>query len=321
MTAPIPIPLVGRLTAAEQDAWLQALRMALPDQTIIPGAAVTEAVRSHVTVAIVANPDPAELQAFPNLQWVQSLWAGVERLLDTGDSAQGKPAPYKIVRMTDPQLAQTMAEAVLAWTLYLHREMPRYREQQQQGLWQPLPQVLAQQRPVGLLGLGHLGQAAAQRLQQQGFPVCGWRRSPSPVEGVQTFSGTEGFHELLHHSQILVCLLPLTPATRWLLDAAALAQMSPGAALINFSRGPIVDTAALLNHLDSGHLSHAVLDVFETEPLPRDSPLWHHPNITVLPHISATTTKTTAANVVADNLRRFLTTGDIPPSVNRAWGY
>ncbi len=311
-----PIPLLGQLTDTERAAWMATLQAAMPEQLICPGSEVPASVRSRVSVAIVANPDPAELAPFPNLLWVQSLWAGVEKLLSSD-----RPMPYKIVRMTDPQLAQTMAEAVLAWTLYLHRDMPRYRAQQRQHRWQPLPQVLPQHRTVGLLGLGHLGQAAAQRLRQQHFPVWGWRRSPSQVEGVRTVWGRAGLADLLSQSQILVCLLPLTPDTTGLLNAVTLAQLPKGAALINFARGPIVDTAALLAALDSGQLSHAVLDVFDPEPLPADSPLWDHPSITVLPHISAITTRATAAQVVAHNVRTFLTKGDIPASVDRVLGY
>ncbi|MEO0540761.1 MAG: glyoxylate/hydroxypyruvate reductase A [Cyanobacteria bacterium P01_A01_bin.105] len=309
-----PIPLLGTLSTTEQTAWLAALRAALPTQTICTGADVPAAVRSQVQVAIVANPDPDELALFPHLQWVQSLWAGVERLLAT-------PAPYKIVRMTDPQLAHTMAEAVLAWTLYLHRDMPSYRKQQQERVWQQRPQVLASDRTVGLLGLGKLGQAAAQRLGQQGFRVCGWRRSPSQIDGVTTFWGADGLTAMLRQSHILVCLLPLTAATKGLLDATALDQLPQGAALINFARGPIIVTEALLAALNQGHLSHAVLDVFEVEPLPSQSPLWQHPAVTILPHISAITTKATAAQIAADNIQQFLTGGNSPPGVNRTLGY
>lgn len=311
-STPLPIPLIARLSEAEQAAWLQALQAAMPELPVCWAVDVAWEVRSHIPVAIVANPDPAELALFPNLQWVQSLWAGVEGLVAT-------PAKFAIVRMTDPQLARSMAEAVLAWTLYLHRDMPRYRAQQAMRVWRPHP--LPAQRTVGILGLGHLGRAAAQSLVQQGFTVCGWSRSPTAIDRVDTWTGPTGLKAVLSRSQILVCLLPLTESTQGLLNTDTLAWLPAGAALINFARGPILITEALLPHLETGHLSHAVLDVFDSEPLPASSPLWLHPRVTVLPHIAAPTHKQTAAQIAAENIRQFLSAGTIPPSVDRRRSY
>lgn len=311
------IPFATRLPASDQQAWLAALQQSLPETyTVLPIAALTPQQQIEAEVAIVANPNPADLMALPNLKWVQSLWAGVEALVvDT----QG--ASFALVRMTDPQLAKTMAEAVLAWTLYLHRDMPRYRMQQTARLWQPHPCRLPQDRTVGILGLGKLGTAAAQTLSQQGFRVCGWKRSPANITGVTTFHGPSGLFDMLQQTHILVCLLPLTPSTYGLLNRQTLGMLTKGAALINFGRGPIVDTDALIDLLNQGQLSHGVLDVFNEEPLPPQSPLWTHPSITVLPHISALTHKPTAAKIVADNITEFFQTGKIPASVDRQLGY
>lgn len=269
----------------------------------------------------MANPDPAEVALLPNLAWIQSLWAGVERLVR---DLKGNGVP--IVRLIDPELARTMAEAVLAWTYYLQRDMPAYRRQQEAGTWRQHAYRPPAEVAVGLLGLGALGSAAAERLTGAGFRVAAWSRSPkdSPKDlppGVTGFSGPEGLTGLLAASDVAVCLLPLTEATRGLLNGERLAAMKPGAGLINFGRGPIVAPDALLAALDAGHLSHAVLDVFEVEPLPPDSPLWRHPGVTVLPHISGPTTPASAASVVAGNVRAYRDTGRIPAAVDVARGY
>ena len=310
------VPFVGRISPADEAAWIAALAVALPDARVARLADLDDAQRAAAEVAIVANPDPADLRALPKLVWVQSLWAGVERLLTELDDDA-----LRIVRLEDPQLARSMAEAVLAWTLYLHRGMPTYARQQRERTWRQHPVPLPETIGVGLLGLGHLGRAAAEPLVQHGFRVRGWSRSPKARSGIETFHGTEGLAAILAASDIVVVLLPLTPDTHGLLDDGRLGAMKRGASLVNFARGPIVDTDALLARLSSGHLEHAVLDVFATEPLPADDPCWTHPQVTVLPHISAPTTIVTAAHIAADNLRGYLRSGTIPSSVDRARGY
>ena len=310
------IPFVGRIAPADETAWIAALDAALPEARVARLADLDDAQRAAAEVAIVANPDPADLRALPKLVWVQSLWAGVERLLTELDDDA-----FRIVRLEDPQLARSMAEAVLAWTLYLHRDMPAYARQQGERVWRQHPVPLPETVEVGLLGLGHLGQAATEPLVRHGFRVRGWSRTPKALTGVETFHGTDGLTALLAASDIVIVLLPLTPATHGLLDDGMLATMKRGARLINFARGPIVDTDALLARLSSGHLKHAVLDVFATEPLPTDDPCWTHPRVTVLPHISAPTTIETAARIVADNLREYVLSSTIPPSVDRRRGY
>ncbi len=340
------IPLVvGRAlggsaeAAAEvQRAWLESLRAAMTECDIRPLAALTDEERATAQVALVATPDPDDLRSLPNLRWVQSLWAGVDDIL-AAKAAPDRPPPWSIVRMRDPRMAETMAEAVLAWTLYLHRDMPAYRRQQQARQWRPRPMRRAQACTVSILGLGAMGTASAARLRAQGFSVCGWRRraasgalsgapgtsddgqSGGQSGGVTVFAGDDGLRHMLAQSDILVCLLPLTAATHSLLNHDTLAQLPRGAAVINFARGAIVDSDALIAHLDSGHLSHAVLDVFAQEPLPADSPLWSHEDITILPHIAAPTDKESASVIAASNIRQFLASGRIPESVDRTRGY
>ncbi|MFH6784171.1 MULTISPECIES: 2-hydroxyacid dehydrogenase [Methylobacterium] len=312
-----PIAFLGQLDADEEAEFLAALAQAMPEETIRPFRTLSAAERAGIRIAIVANPDPGEVARLPNLAWIQSLWAGVERLVrDLGPDA----AP--IVRLIDPELARTMAEAVLAWTYYLQRDMPAYRRQQEAATWCQLPYRPPGTMTVGLLGLGALGGAAADRLVQAGFRVAAWSRSEkAAAPGVTGFSGPGGLSGLLGTSDIVVCLLPLTGETRGLLDAGRLSAMKPGAGLINFGRGPIVVTDALLAALDAGQLSHAVLDVFEVEPLPAELPLWRHPDVTVLPHISGPTTPASSAAVVAGNVRAYRASGRIPAAVDVARGY
>jgi glyoxylate/hydroxypyruvate reductase A len=310
------IALVTRIEPAAELAWKSVLSEHLPDECILSFHEMTAIERQEAEIAIVANPDPAHVAALPNLVWIQSLWAGVERLV--GElTGEGPP----IVRLMDPELARTMAEAVLAWTYYLQRDMPAYRHQQIKRVWQPLPYRPPGQVTVGLLGLGLLGAAAADRLKGAGFKVKGWSRTPKQIEGVDTCSGESGLEGLLAASDILVCLVPLTPETQGLLNARRLSAMKCGSALINFARGPVVVTADLLAALDAGRLSHVVLDVFEREPLPMDSPLWEHPNLTILPHISAPTDHATAASIVAANIQAYRRSGCLPLTVDRGRGY
>ncbi|MDG2520761.1 glyoxylate/hydroxypyruvate reductase A [Caulobacter segnis] len=307
------VAFVNRLPAEAEAQWLKALASAMPELAVRTLRDIDAAERDAVRVAVVANPDPADLAALPNLQWVHSTWAGVERMV----AELGADAP-PIVRLIDPELARAMAEAVLAWTYYLQRDMPAYAASQGERRWEPRPYRRPQEMTVGLLGLGALGAAAAGRLSEADFQVAGWSRTPKDMPGVAAHTDLS---RVLKVADIVVCLTPLTAQTRGLLNAERLEQMKPGAALINFARGPIVVADDLIAALDAGHLSHAVLDVFDQEPLPAGSPLWSHPKVTVLPHISAVTDRRTASAIVAGNIRRWLAQGVLPQAVDMARGY
>ncbi|MCR9284214.1 MAG: glyoxylate/hydroxypyruvate reductase A [Rhodobacteraceae bacterium] len=311
------VPFVSSASPDERQSWREALPKALDGiADVKPFEDLTEDQRSEARVAIVANPNPANVAALPNLVWVQSLWAGVERLM--GELPANGP---KIVRLTDPQMAETMSEAVLAWTLYLHRGMPRYIAQQRQKVWQDHVLERPQERTVGVLGLGKLGAATALRMKANGFNVLGWSRTEKSIEGIACRHGRAGLLEVLGQSDFIVLLMPLTDETRGLIGQDELSACKKGASIINFARGPIIDTAALINKLDNGPLGHAVLDVFDEEPLPPSSPLWDHDKVTVLPHISAPTIISTASRIVADNIGRYFEDGTIPPAVDRERGY
>lgn len=310
------IAFVTRLSGSAEEAWLKTLRAAMPNETILSIADMTDDELCRADIAIVVNPDPDDLRRLPNLKWVHSLWAGVERLVL---ELEGFNRP--VVRLVDPNLAETMAEAVLAWTLYLSRDMPAYSAQQRQRLWRQLPYRAARDTRVGVLGLGVLGSAATEKLKLAGFNVSGWSRGPKDLADVATYSGADGLSEILSRSDIVVCLLPLTSQTTDLLGAREFALLPRDAGFINFGRGKIVKTDELLEALDGGALKHAVLDVFVTEPLEEGSPLWSHPKVTVLPHISAPTNPSTAAEIVAGNINRYRASGILPAGIDFSRGY
>jgi glyoxylate/hydroxypyruvate reductase len=256
---------------------------------------------SEIEAALVWRPPPGLLEQLPNLKLILSLGAGVDHILADPTLPPGVP----IVRLVDPYMTAAMSEYVQLQVLRLHRQDPAYRAQQQARRWRPLPQPNADERRVGVLGMGVLGSDAALKLKVLGFDVAGWSRSERKLPGIAGFWGADGLKALLQRSEILVCLLPLTPATRGILDRALFAQLPRGAGLINCARGSHLVEADLLAALDSGGLSTAVLDVFADEPLPPGHPFWDHPRILITPHVAAATHAPTAAVAVADNLRRL----------------
>jgi len=318
------ILLTGRWADDEErDTWLAALQGAV--QAVLPGARwwldrgeAQPAWPADIEVAVVANPPPGRLQGLPRLRLIQSLWAGVDRLL--ADATL--PAEVPIARMVDPTMNAAMAETVLWAVLTLLRGFHHYAAQQRAGLWRQLPQRRADELAVTVLGCGQMGATAARRLAAMGYRVRAWRATTgAPVDGIEVHAGAEALWPLLAGSDIVVNLLPLTPATRALIDARFLAALPPGAALVNLARGAHVVEADLLAALDTGRLGHAVLDVFATEPLPAGHPFWAHPGVTLLPHAAALTDPRSAATVVAANLRALVEGAEIVHRVDRRRGY
>ena len=301
--------------AADWARWRPALQAALPGERFVDarGAVADDAI----DIAIVANPPPGALAGLPALKLIQSLWAGVDRLLADATLPAGVP----VARMVDPAMNAAMAETALWAVLALHRGFFRYARLQREARWAPHAQRRADELTVAVLGLGQMGRAAAQRLAAQGYRVLGWSARPQAVEGVTVRDGDAALPGLLDEADIVVNLLPLTPATHGLFDAARLALLKPDASLVNLARGAHVDEAALLAALDAGRLRHAVLDVFGTEPLPAGHPFWRHPRVTVLPHAAALTDPRSAAQVAAANVRALRAGATPAHRVDRARGY
>lgn len=310
------IAFIHQLETKVAANWLELIRQNLPNETIKLPHELNQEEKRKVDIAIVANPDPKVLNHFENLIWIQSLWAGVETLIH-----QLPNRNIKLVRLIDPELSKTMAESVLAWTLYLHRNMPEYILQQQSKNWLQLPYKPAKEIRISILGAGELGLSSIHILKDFGYQVSCWSRSEKNINGVNSFSQSHGLSLMLKQTDILICLLPLTKDTVHLLNDEYLKLLPKGAKLINFSRGAIIDTNALIPLLDSKRLSHAVLDVFEEEPLPVENKIWQHSQITVLPHISATTNIETAVKIIAHNIQQYRNANMIPESVNLTKGY
>ena len=296
------------LVAADFDddewvAWWPRLQAALPGERLVRKR---ETVTAHeIDIALVANPPPGSLRGLPNLRLIQSLWAGVDRLLDDASV----PADVPLARMVDPAMNATMAQTALWAVTSLQRGFFDYAAQQRERVWKQHALRRADEMTVAVLGMGQMGRAAAQLLTQQGHRVLGWHRSAGPLSPV------------LAQAEVVVNLLPLTPETRGLFDARTFAQMRRGASFVNLARGAHVVDADLLDALASGHLQRAVLDVFATEPLPPSQPFWSHPAITVLPHIAAPTDPRSAAPIAARNVAALRNGQPLQHLVDRARGY
>ncbi|MBY6160680.1 glyoxylate/hydroxypyruvate reductase A [Mameliella alba] len=306
------------LFAARTERWDEyetPLRTAL-DATGMGYTLATELPPEEVDYMVYApNSEVQDFAPYTRLKAVLNLWAGVEGI--TGNQTLTVP----LTRMVDEAgLTQGMVEWVTGHTLRHHLRMDEHIVNPGRT-WDPTPPPLSADRPVTILGMGALGQACANALTALGFPVTGWSRSPKSLPGVTCLSGENGLREALNGAQIVILLLPDTPATQNLIDAEALAMTAPGAFLINPGRGPLIDDDALIAALDSGQIAHATLDVFRIEPLPQDHPFWSHPGVTVTPHIASTTRPDTAAQVIADNICRAEAGEPLLHQVDRSAGY
>ena len=295
--------LCGDLSADEQNEWLLALSTAMPEAVWLDLAGA-RAAPANVQAAVVANPAPGSLQGLPALRLIQSLWAGVDRLL-----ADTTLPAVPIARMVDPAMNAAMAETALWAVLSLHRGYFEYARRQRLGEWRVHAQRRADEVRVLVLGQGQMGRAASARIAQQGYALSTWRRDGSALP------------PLLGQADIVVNLLPLTDETRGLCDRRFLAALPPNASVVNLGRGAHVVDADLLAALDSGQLRHAVLDVFHIEPLPAAHPYWQHPRVTMLPHAAAGTDARSAAAVAVANLRACRDGGQILNLVERNRGY
>jgi D-3-phosphoglycerate dehydrogenase/glyoxylate/hydroxypyruvate reductase A len=260
---------------------------------------------------------PGIAPRFPALKFVASAGAGVDQLLATSDV----PAHLPVVRAFDPLQGQRMAQYVALMALRFHRELPRLEALHAQGQWHRFLPVDEGKHAVGIMGFGSIGAPIADALRGLGFPIRVWTRAPRRIDGVETFAGPDGLVPFLAGSAILVCALPLTPATAGLLGASAFAALPRGAFVVNVSRGAVLRESELMAAVDSGHLAGAALDVFETEPLSSASPLWRHPKILCTPHIAAMPRPDVAAKHFLENLRRARAGLELLNLVDRNRGY
>lgn len=258
--------------------------------------------------------DPARI--LPNLEVVFSVGAGIDQF-----DLSGIPAHVPVVRMIEPGIVEGMVEYVTHGVLTIHRDFFDYADAQRQASWRELPVRPAASCRVGVLGLGMLGTAVLERLRIFGYACAGWSRSVHQIDGVDCYAGEQALDAFLARTDVLVCLLPLTPATRHLLDARLLGKLPRGASLIQTGRGAHLVQDDLLQLLDAGHLRYALLDVTTPEPLPSDHPFWTHPRVRITPHIASATRPETAVESVLENLRRHRLGLPMIGEIDRHRGY
>ena len=297
-------------TAAEP--WLQGLRAALPDAEVSLWTAGAPAA----DYAVVWAPPQQFFDEQPHLKAVFNIGAGVDALLRLK-----LPPHAQIVRLDDAGMSVQMAEYVCHAVIRHFREFDAYEADTRQGKWSFRKPRARADFPVGVMGLGVLGERVARALLTFEFPVNGWSRSPKAVEGVQCFSGIQGFKDFLAASRVLVCLLPLTPDTRDIMNRTTLSQLQAGGYIINVARGAHLVDDDLLALLDNGHLAGATLDVFRTEPLPPGHLFWTHPRITVTPHTSARTLRSESIAQIAGKLIALQRGQAVAGIVDSARGY
>ncbi|NER11266.1 glyoxylate/hydroxypyruvate reductase A [Muriicola jejuensis] len=270
-----------------------------------------------ITMAVVWKHPKGSLKAYPNLKCIASFGAGVDFIFGDPTRPEGVP----ITRVVDDALANDMAEYVITAIMGHLKNMDQYARDQEKGLWQPRPYSRIADHTIGIMGIGTLGTQLADKLRVMGFRIIGWSKNPKELPGVHVFHGIESRREFLSKSTVLVCLLPLTPETKKILNQQTLSQLPHGAFLINVARGGHLEEGDLIPLLDSGQLSGACLDVFEEEPLPSGHLFWEHPKIRITPHVASVSDPQSVVPQLAENFFRLREGKELRNQVDLQQGY
>lgn len=296
--------------------WIAALRAIMPGEDIRALDEVGDDA-AEIEAALVIRFPPGAITRLTGLRLIGSITAGVDGLLADPDL----PDDIPVVRCGAPAGDAMITEYTLLHVLRHHRQTPAYAAAQLRAEWIRLDQPLAGERRVGFLGLGLVARPAAEAVRDFGFDVAAWTRTPKNIPGIAGFLGEDGFAPFLARSEIIVNFLPVTPRTRGILNADTFAMLPKGAAVINLGRGEHVVDADLMSALDSGHLSAATLDVYRTEPLPADDPLWRHKRVTLMPHAARKIGPAAIVPQFAEAVRRLRAGEEQVQLVDRAAGY
>jgi glyoxylate/hydroxypyruvate reductase A len=300
--------------------WVERFERLLPDRDIV--VLGQDFDKSAIRYVATWGPKPGSLSGLPNLEAIFSLGAGVDHLMSYPDLPD-----VPIVRVAQDDLTHRMSEYMVLHCLMYLRDQRRFDEDQKAKRWKPdrAPPIAGDVR-IGIMGFGVLGQDSARKLKMMGFDVAGWSRTAKDVEGFEVYAGEEGLTPFLNRTDILIALMPLTPDTEGMLNRSLFEKLARdgrvgGPILINAGRGKLQLEADILSCLDDGTLRAATLDVFETEPLPEDSPLWTHPHVTVTPHNSATSEPEATARYIAQQIRRYEAGESFEAVVDKQRGY
>ncbi len=256
-------------------------------------------------------------EEYPDLKTISSMGAGVDHLL----SDPRLPPHVKVVRIVDPMLSRDMYEFTLAVIMNRMRLLTHFSKNQQRGIWKRKRYLRMSDVSVGVMGTGVIGNFIATQLHNAGFTVSGWARSSGDPVPYKKFHGAWQFDQFLEGTNILINILPLTPATENILNKENMGKLPPGSWLINIGRGRHLVEQDLLDLLDSGHLDGANLDVFRKEPLPEGHPFWNHPKIHITPHIASLPYPASVAQQIIENYHRTLNDRPLLNQVDRKRGY
>ncbi len=295
--------------------WIDALKEADPEIEVITHDQIKD--KHKVLFALAWNHPKGIFREYPNLKCISSMGAGVDHIMTDPDI----PEQTKIVRIVDPLLSQDLAEFSLAVVMNHMRGLTSYRLRKEQSIWKISRYKRIADVKVGVMGTGVIGNHVAAFLQSCGFTVSGWGRSPGSPGTYKRYHGADQLKDFLGEINVLICLLPLTPQTRGILNHETLAMLPQGAFVVNLGRGGHVVDQDLISLIDSGHLSGASLDVFEKEPLPVGHPFWAHPSIEITPHMASLTAPESVAPQIVENYRRAITGQELLNQVKRELGY
>lgn len=304
--------IIFSATQMKPQPWLDGFKSAFPHAVVEewhPGSAPAD-------YAVVWHPPPQLFDEQPQLKGIFNAGAGVDAILKLK-----LPPKALLVRIDDGGMAVQMAEFVAHALIRHFRELDCYEDDVRRGAWSFRRPRLRSDFPVGIMGLGVLGQRVAQAALHFEFPVRGWSRTRKEIDGVECFAGEDEFDSFLAGTRVLVCLLPLTPETEGIMNRTALAKLMPGGYVINVARGAHLVEEDLIALLDSGHLAGATLDVFRNEPLPPQHPFWHHPKVTITPHTSARTLRDESIAQIAGKIAAFERGEPVAGVVDRQRGY
>jgi glyoxylate/hydroxypyruvate reductase A len=312
-----PVTLLLDVPSGWSGHWAGPLSEYLPRARLL-GQDEAAAEAARIDYLITFRPRKGLLATLPNLKAVFCLGAGVDGILADPDF----PPDLPLMRFVDRSLSRELAQYVVMHVLIFHRGQHYFDAAQAMNKWRQRPLLRrTEDTRIGILGMGEIGTMCAERLRDLDFPVTGWSRSRKSVAGIESFAGAGELAPFLARSDVLVCLLPLTAATRGILSAKTFALLPKGAFVINAARGGHLAEADLVEAIDRGHLAGATLDVFQHEPLPADSVLWNHPKITVTPHVAAITDPRAAARAISEGIGAIERGEPAPHRVNIAQGY